>query len=151
MFLKFDLPSACFLNFSQYSATFLIMEYCLCFPNLFSKSVHKIVKVYKFRIFCDLKNWISQFCPWDNRSTITWFKRSTYESQHSWFLEHWNSQKSLCNIRHRFSYQLDEWIEKICKKFFFHGGFFFKSTLSVLRCTWTGRINLKMFLGHHIN
>ena len=28
--------------------------------------------------------------------------------------------------------------------------FFFKSTLSVLRCTWTGRINLKIFLGHHI-
>ena len=70
---------------------------------------------------------------------------------HSWFLEHWKSQKSLCNIWHRFSYLLDEWIEKICKNFFFHGGFFFKSTLSVLRCTWTGRINLKIFLGHHIN
>ena len=70
---------------------------------------------------------------------------------HSWFLEHWNSQKSLCNIQHRFSYLHDEWIEKICKKNFFHGGFFFKSTLSVLRCTWTGRINLKIFLGHHIN
>ena len=80
-FFKFDLPSACFLNFPQYSGTFLIMEYCLYFPNLFSKSVHKIVKVYKFRIFCDLKNWISQFCPWDNSSTITWFKHSTYESQ----------------------------------------------------------------------
>ena len=31
---------------------------------------------------------------------------------------------------------------------FFHGGFFFKSTLSILRCTWTGRINLKIFLGY---
>jgi hypothetical protein len=70
---------------------------------------------------------------------------------HSWFLEHWNSKKSLCNIQHRFSYLHDEWIEKICKKIFFHGGFFFKSTLSILRCTWTGRINLKIFLGYDIN
>ena len=46
---------------------------------------------------------------------------------------------------------LDKWNERICKKKIFHGGFFFKSTLSVLRCTWTGRINLKIFLGHHIN
>ena len=37
------------------------------------------------------------------------------------------------------------------QKKFFRGGFFFKSTLSVLRCTWTGRINLKIFLGYHIN
>ena len=66
-------------------------------------------------------------------------------------LEHWNSKKSVCNIWQRFSVLLDEWIEKICKKLFFHGGFFFKSTLSVLRCTWTGRINLKISLGHHMN
>ena len=71
--------------------------------------------------------------------------------KHRWFLEHWNSQKILCNIKQCFSFLLDEWIEKICKKIFFHGGFFFKSTLSVLRCTWTGRINLKIFLGYHIN
>ena len=70
---------------------------------------------------------------------------------HSGFLEHWNSQKSLCNIWQRFSCLLDEWIEKICKKFFFHGGFFMKSTFSVLRCRWTGPINLKIFFGHHIN
>ena len=43
---------------------------------------------------------------------------------HSWFLEHWNSQKIICNIRHRFSYLLDEWIEKICKNFFFTVAFF---------------------------
>ena len=77
----------------------------------------------------------------------------SYDSQtcHCGFLEHWNSQKSVCNIWQRFSCLLDEWIEKICKKLFFHDGFFFKSTLSVLRCTWTGRINLKIFLGYHIN
>ena len=28
---------------------------------------------------------------------------------------------------------------------------FLKSTLSVLRCTWTSRINLKIFLGYNIN
>ena len=91
------------------------------------------------------------------------------------FLEHWNRQKSLSDIRQCFSCLLDEWIAKKCKTFFFHGGFwdffaylnalktnsemakdfhdgfFLKSTLSVLRCTWTGRINLKIFLGHHIN
>ena len=38
-----------------------------------------------------------------------------------------------------------------CKKKFFRGGFFFKSTLSVLRLTWTGRINLKIFFGYNIN
>ena len=31
---------------------------------------------------------------------------------HSWFLEPWNREKSLCNIRHRFSYLLDKWITK---------------------------------------
>ena len=74
-----------------------------------------------------------------------------WDTFHSGFLEHWNSKKSVCNIWQRFSVLLDEWIEKICKKNFFHDGLFFKSTLSVLRCTWTGRINLKIFLGHHIN
>ena len=72
-------------------------------------------------------------------------------TSHRWFLEHWNGQKSLCNTWQRFSCLLDEWIEKICKKFFFHGGFFMKSTFSVLRCRWTGPINLKIFFGHHIN
>ena len=67
------------------------------------------------------------------------------------FLEHWNRQKSLSNIRQRFSCLFVEWIAKKCKKKIFRGGFFFKSTLSVLRCTWTGRINLKIFLGYHIN
>ena len=64
---------------------------------------------------------------------------------------HWNRQKILSYILQRFSCLLDELIEKKYKKFFFHGGLFFKSTLSILRCTWTGRINLKIFLGHHIN
>ena len=72
-------------------------------------------------------------------------------SCHCWFLEHWNRQKSLSNIRQRFSCLLDKGIAKICKKKKFHEGFFFKSTLSVLRCTWTGRINLKIFLGYNIN
>ena len=34
---------------------------------------------------------------------------------------------------------------------FFSQWLFLKSTFSVLRCTWTGRINLKLFLGHDIN
>ena len=32
---------------------------------------------------------------------------------HCVFLEHWNSQKSVCNIWQHFSCLLDEWIEKI--------------------------------------
>ena len=44
-------------------------------------------------------------------------------SLHSGFLEHWNSQKSLCNIWQRFSCLLDEGIPKICKKLNSHGGF----------------------------
>ena len=36
------------------------------------------------------------------------------------FLEHWNSQKSLCNIQQSFSCPLDEWIGKICTMFFFN-------------------------------
>ena len=63
----------------------------------------------------------------------------------SGFLEHFNSQKSLCNIWQYFSCLLDESIEKKCKKKIFHGGLFLKSTLSVLRCTWTGRIIWKKF------
>ena len=69
---------------------------------------------------------------------------------HSMFLEHWNRQKILLDIWQRFSCQLDECIEKICN-FFFTAAFFLKSTLSVLRCTWTGQINLKIFLGYNIN
>ena len=41
-------------------------------------------------------------------------------------------------------------LEKIFR-FFFSRWLFFKSTLSVLRCTWTGWINLKIFLGYDIN
>ena len=54
---------------------------------------------------------------------------------HHAFLEHWNSQKSFCNIQKRFLCLLDVWIELIC----------------VLGCTWTGRSNLKKILGCNIN
>ena len=70
-------------------------------------------------------------------------------TSHHWFLEHWNSQKSVCNIGQQFSRLLDEWIEKIY--YFFHFVFFQKNTLSILRCTCAGRINQKIFLGYHIN
>ena len=79
------------------------------------------------------------------------FFRQRRRPFHCGFLEHWNSQKSLCNIWQRFSCLLDESIEKKCKKKNFHGGLFFKSTLSILRCTWTGRTNLKILLGYNIN
>ena len=84
--------------------------------------------------------------PWINKNHFILI------SSHRLFLEHWSSQKILCNIRQRFSCLLDEWIEKnkICKKNF-SSWLFLKSILSVLRCTWTGRINLKIFLGYHIN
>ena len=65
------------------------------------------------------------------------------------FLEHWNGQKSLFIIRQRFSCLLDEWIENIWK-FFFRWPFF-KSTLSILRSTWRGRTNLKIFLEYNLN
>ena len=55
--------------------------------------------------------------------TIMWGKNSEVKStpffmrnfkisitRHCVFLEHWNSRKSLCNIRQRFSCLLDEWI-----------------------------------------
>ena len=67
------------------------------------------------------------------------------------FLEHWNRQKILSDIQQHFSFLLDEGIAKKCRKKKFRGGFFFKSILSVLRCTWTGRINLKIFLRYNIN
>ena len=41
-------------------------------------------------------------------------------------------------------------LQKFAKKYF-SCFFFFKSTLSILRCTWTGRVNLKIFLGYNIN
>jgi hypothetical protein len=67
---------------------------------------------------------------------------------HPMFLEHWNRQKSLSNIWQHFSCLLDEWIAKLCKKKITM--FFLKFTLSVLRCTWTGQINLKILLGYNI-
>ena len=52
---------------------------------------------------------------------FTWF----IDPIHRGFLEHWNTQKSLCNVWQCFSCLL-EWIEKICKKkiFFFMVAFF---------------------------
>ena len=41
-------------------------------------------------------------------------------------------------------------LQKNAKKYFSRW-LFLKSILSVLRCTWTGRINLKIFLGYDIN
>ena len=67
------------------------------------------------------------------------------------FLEYWNRQKGLSNIWQRLSCLLDEWIAKMCKKIFFMMALFLKSNLSILRCTWTGGINLKILLGYNIN
>ena len=66
------------------------------------------------------------------------------------FLEHWNKQKILSSIQQHFSCLLDEWIAKIWRKKN-HVVFFLKSTLSVLRCTWTIPINLKILLGFNNN
>ena len=41
------------------------------------------------------------------------------------------------------------WGDCKTRQFFFHGGFF-KSTLYILRCTWTGWINLKILPGCNI-
>ena len=42
---------------------------------------------------------------------------------HCWYIEPRNREKSLRHIWQRFSWLLDEWIAKISKKKFFHGGF----------------------------
>ena len=68
---------------------------------------------------------------------------------HCMFLEHWNRQRILFDIEPSFLCLLDEGIVK--KWDFFFTVAFFISTLSILRCTWTGQINLKIFLGYHIN
>ena len=44
-------------------------------------------------------------------------------SLHCWYIEPRNREKSLTFIWQRFSCLLDEWIAKISKKNFFHGGF----------------------------
>ena len=46
-----------------------------------------------------------------------------YKFEHCWYIEPRNREKSLTLIWQRFSCLLDEWIAKISKKFFFHGGF----------------------------
>ena len=87
-----------------------------------------------------LKTWIS--------NNIYYIILAEWVSQRM-FLEHRNRQKILSNIRQHFSCLLDEWIAKKCKKK--SRCFFFKSALSVLRCSWTGRINLKIFFGYDVN
>ena len=96
------------------------------------------------------------YCPWILQNRTRWCSGCSFSCKpcdwvHCMFLEHWNRQKIISDIRQRFSCLLDERIEKKCKFFFSRWLFFFKSTLSVLRCTWTGRINLKIFLGYDIN
>ena len=111
------------------------------------------IKSHEFFVhscFSGPKNLVWFNGPWKSSRVhqTTWGFGSTgyyFFTRHCGFLEHWNSQKSLCNIWQRFSCLLDESIEKKWKKKIFHGGLFFKSTLSVLRCTWTGRIIWKKF------
>ena len=45
------------------------------------------------------------------------------EVNHCWYIEPQNREKSLTLIWQRLSCLLDEWIAKISKKIFFHGGF----------------------------
>ena len=72
------------------------------------------------------KNILTPYKPWPCEIMLT--VKTPARSQcliakHRGFLEHWNSQKSVCNIWERFSCQLDEGIPKICKKLNSHDGF----------------------------
>ena len=61
--------------------------------------------------------------------------------EHCMFLVHWHRPKILSDVRQRFSCLLDERIEKK------NQCLFLKSTLSVFRCTWTGRFRSKNIFG----
>ena len=58
-----------------------------------------------------------------SQNFVAFSKYMSFNQVHSGFLEHWNSQKSVCNIWQRFSCLLDEEIPKIWKKLNSHGGF----------------------------
>ena len=63
---------------------------------------------------CSMSNY-----PKIDKEVVCLFKICT----HRGFLEHWNSQKSVCNIWQRFSCLLDEGVPKIWKKLNSHNGF----------------------------
>ena len=73
------------------------------------------------------------------------------QCKHRMFLEHWNRQKILSNIRQRFSCLLDEWIAKISKKKIFSRWLF--EIIHIIRFEiWDLRSrDLKIFLGYDIN
>ena len=60
---------------------------------------------------------------WPNWLKMAIFLKKRVLHIHCWFLEPWNREKSLSLIWQHFSCLLDEWIAKISKKIFFHGGF----------------------------
>ena len=97
--------------------------------------------------------WVMAFLTFSifliQKSKKTFRIESLTKDKHPMFLEHWNRQKIISSIGQRFSCLLDEWIGKICKNNF--SPCFFLNPLSVLRRTWTGRINLKILLGYNIN
>ena len=64
------------------------------------------------------------FCPqWQFEALCNIKKKLVLVIMHRGFLEHWNSQKSVCNIWQCFSCLLDEGIPKIWKKLNSLGGF----------------------------
>ena len=63
-----------------------------------------------------------------------------YSLPHRGFLEHWNSQKSVCNIWKCFSCLLHEGIPKIWKKLNSHGGFLRADQGSAKMCCQMGWI-----------
>ena len=89
------------------------------------RNIHSSLAVRKFlvaqKVFLNAKFSLSLSSKWQIGH------RKWFLNTNKFFLEHWNSQKSLCNIQHRFLYLLDEWIEKICI-FSFSWWLFFKST-----------------------
>ena len=102
-----------FIYVSNQGLMYLINEgSCL----LFSQILYPLCK--------KIKKDLNSFLSWNRTSHFFSILSNVIVGMyHRGFLEHWNSQKKCYNIWQRFSYLLDEWIEKICKKNFFHDGF----------------------------
>ena len=130
----FSAPSGCsvirsFLDGISYRPTDLHLISGLKIVILFKKLMIPVLWLFKFwdtiwsewtyhNIFFDIFYLIFSICDKNG-----FWKNLNFKHGHCWYIEPRNREKSLTLIWQRFSCLLDEWIAKISKKNFFHGGF----------------------------
>ena len=76
----------------------------LGFFFLFWLKWHQSDTSFESRLYLTVKLGIPQVTANNYKTHLYFLQNIQSNTTHSWFLDPWNREKSLCNIRHRFSY-----------------------------------------------